>query len=166
MNRDELKKKSVKELKDLLRQQKLKVGGNKAELVDRLIDSSTEVVNLKDKFTKDGRLELGSLIVNIHNNLNGSPNHPFVERVKQKADEMSEEEKHEVVQKLTPHILKAKKHPPVQTTKPVKPVAPEKVSAKAEKLKAKVAGELKQIKKSKGMDSAFKKELEAIFGSK
>lgn len=166
MNRETLSKKSVKELKDMLRKNKLKVSGNKAELVNRLVDSSTKVVDLTKQFSKSGRLELGKMIINIHNNLGGNPIHPTIQRVSKLADEMPEEEKHEVVQKLTPHIVKAKKFPPVQTTEPIKKVAPEKVSAKAQKLKEKVKGELSEIKKAKGMDSAFKKELEGIFGKK
>jgi hypothetical protein len=165
MDREQLSKKPIKELKELLRKSKLKVSGKKADLVDRLIDSSTKVVDLTKQFSKSGRLELGKMIINIHNNLGGNPNHPTIQRVSKLADELPEEEKHEVVQKLVPHVMKAaKKHPPVQTTAPIKKVAPEKVSAKAQMLKQKVKGELKQIKKAKGMDQSFKTELEAIFG--
>ena len=171
---DELKKKKIPELKAMLRKEKKKVSGNKAELIARILESSSssssssEVIDLKDKFTgKNGKLKLGSLIINIHNNLGGDSSHPYIKRVAKQADKMEEEEKHDIVDKLEPIIKKssapAKKFPPVQTLSK-KPVAPAAVSAKAQKLKDKVASELKDIKKSSGFDPDFKNKLAAIFG--
>ena len=73
---DELRKKKVPELKEMLRKMKKKVGGKKADLIDRILESSSSssessshVIDLRDKFTnKNGKLKLGSLIINIHNN--------------------------------------------------------------------------------------------------
>jgi hypothetical protein len=171
---DELRKKKVPELKDMLRKMKKRVGGKKADLIDRILESSSssssssssEVIDLRDRFTnKNGKLKLGSLIINIHNNLGGDPGHPYIKKVVKQANAMGdEEEKYEVVDKLEPHIIKSvKKFPPVQTVSK-KPVAPEAVSAKAQKMKDKVAGELKEIKKSSGFDPAFKAKLASIFG--
>jgi hypothetical protein len=169
---EELKKKKVPELKDMLRKMKKKVSGNKAELIDRILgsssspsESSPHVIDLKDKFTgKNGKLKLGSLIINIHNNLGGDPSHPYIRKVAKQANAIDkEEEKYEVVDKLEPHIKKAAKKWPEIKTVSKKPVAPEKV-AKAQKLKEKVSSELKEIKKSSGFDPAFKAKLAGIFG--
>ena len=169
---DELKKKKVPELKEMLRKMKKKVGGKKAELIARILESSSsssessssEVIDLKDKFTgKNGKLKLGSLIINIHNNLGGDSSHPYIKKVAKQADKMEEEEKHDIVDKLEPIIKKVRKFPPVKTVSK-KPVAPAAVSAKAQKLKDKVASELKDIKKSSGFDPEFKNKLAAIFG--
>ncbi len=86
---EELRKKKVPELKEMLRKMKKKVGGKKAELIDRILgsssspsESSQHVIDLKDKFTsKNGKLKLGSLIINIHNNLGGDPSHPYIKKV-------------------------------------------------------------------------------------
>ena len=176
MNVLTLRKMKVPELKEILRKEKKKVGGKKAELIDRILESSSsgsessssEVIDLRNKFTdKNGKLKLGSLIINIHNNLGGDPSHPYIKKVAKQADRMEEEEKHDVVDKLEPIIKKssapAKKFPTVQTVSK-KPVAPAAVSAKAQKLKDKVASELKDIKKSSGFDPAFKAKLAGIFG--
>lgn len=165
---EDLKKKKIPELKEMLRKEKKKVSGNKAELIDRILgsssSSSSEVIDLKDKFTgKNGKLKLGSLIINIHNNLGGDPGHPYIKKVVKQADKMEEDEKHDIVDKLEPIIKKAKKFPPVQTVSK-KTVAPQAVSAKAQKLKDKVASELKDIKKSSGFDPSFKAKLAGIFG--
>ena len=166
---EELRKKKIPELKAMLRKEKKKVSGNKAELIDRILgssssSSSSEVIDLKDKFTgKNGKLKLGSLIINIHNNLGGDSSHPYIKKVAKQADKMEEEEKHDIVDKLEPIIKKAKKFPPVQSVSK-KTVAPQAVSAKAQKLKDKVASELKDIKKSSGFDPAFKAKLAGIFG--
>ena len=169
---EELRKKKVPELKEMLRKMKKKVGGKKAELIDRILgsssspsESSQHVIDLKDKFTsKNGKLKLGSLIINIHNNLGGDPSHPYIKKVAKQANNMQEEEKYEVVDELEPHIKKAAKKWPEIKTVSKKPVAPQAVSAKAQKLKEKVAGELKEIKKSSGFDPAFKAKLSGIFG--
>ena len=172
---DELRKKKVPELKEMLRKMKKKVGGKKADLIDRILESSSSssssessshVIDLRDKFTnKNGKLKLGSLIINIHNNLGGDPSHPYIKKVAKQANAMGdEEEKYEIVDKLEPHIKKASKKWATVQTVSKKPVAPEKVSEKAQKLKDKVAGELKDIKKSSGFDPAFKAKLAGIFG--
>ena len=172
MNVLTLRKMKVPELKEILRKEKKKVGGKKAELIDRILESSSsgsessssEVIDLKDRFTgKNGKLKLGSLIINIHNNLGGDSSHPYIKKVSKQADRMEEEEKHDVVDKLEPIIKKAKKFPTVQTVSK-KPIAPVAISAKAQKLKDKVAGELKDIKKSSGFDPAFREKLAGIFG--
>ena len=171
MNVLTLGKMKVPELKKILRKEKKKVSGNKADLIDRILgssgsesSSSSEVIDLKDKFTgKNGKLKLGSLIINIHNNLGGDPSHPYIKKVSKQADRMEEEEKHDVVDKLEPIIKKAKKFPTVQTVSK-KPVATGAISAKAQKLKDKVASELKDIKKSSGFDPAFREKLAGIFG--
>ena len=169
---NELRKKKVPELKEMLRKMKKRVGGKKADLIDRILESSSSssessshVIDLRDKFTnKNGKLKLGSLIINIHNNLGGDPSHPYIKKVVKQANAMGdEEEKYEVVDKLEPHIKKAVKWPEIKTVSK-KPVAPQAVSEKAQKLKDKVAGELKDIKKSSGFDPAFKAKLASIFG--
>jgi hypothetical protein len=43
---------------------------------------------------------------------------------------------------------------------------PQQISAKSQKLKDKVSSELKEIKKSGGMNTEFKKSLEALFAKK
>jgi len=170
---NELRKKKVPELKEMLRKMKKRVGGKKADLIDRILESSSSssessshVIDLRDKFTnKNGKLKLGSLIINIHNNLGGDPSHPYIKKVVKQANAMGdEEEKYEVVDKLEPHIKKAVKKWPEIKTVSKKPVAPQAVSEKAQKLKDKVAGELKDIKKSSGFDPAFKAKLASIFG--
>ena len=173
---NELMKKKIPELKAMLKKDKKKVSGNKAELIARILESSSSssssssessshVIDIKDRFTnKNGKLKLGSLIINIHNNLGGDSSHPYIKKIAKQADKMEEDEKHDIVDKLEPHIKKAAKKWPEIKTVSKKPVAPQAVSAKAQKLKDKVAGELKDIKKSSGFDPAFKAKLAGIFG--
>ena len=164
MNRSELKKKKIPELKEMLKQAGKPISGNKDVLIDRLVEPDQEVIHLTG--SKSKKLKLGNLIINIHNSLGGVPDHPYVRSVAKQADMLPEEKKHEVVSKLKPHITKAVKHPVVQTTKPIQKVAPQQISAKSQKLKDKVESELKQIKKAGGMNPAFKKSLENLFGSR
>jgi hypothetical protein len=164
MNRSELKKKKIPELKEMLKQAGKTITGNKDVLIDRLVEPDQEVIHLTG--SKSKKLKLGNLIINIHNSLGGVPDHPYVRSVAKQADMLPEEKKHEVVSKLKPHITKAVKHPVVQTTKPIQKVAPQQISAKSQKLKDKVESELKQIKKSGGMNTEFKKSLEALFGKR
>jgi len=164
MNRSELKKKKIPELKEMLKQAGKPISGNKDVLIDRLVEPDQEVIHLTG--SKSKKLKLGNLIINIHNSLGGVPDHPYVRSVAKQADMLPEEKKHEVVSKLKPHITKAVKHPVVQTTKPIQKVAPQQISAKSQKLKDKVESELKQIKKSGGMNTEFKKSLEALFGKR
>jgi hypothetical protein len=164
MNRSELKKKKIPELKEMLKQAGKPISGNKDVLIDRLAEPDADVINLTG--SKSKKLKLGNLIINIHNNLGGEPNHPYVHSIAKLADRLPEEKKQEVVSKLKPHITKAVKHPVVQTTKPIQKIAPQQISAKAQSLKNKVESELKEIKKSGGMNTEFKKSLEALFGKK
>jgi hypothetical protein len=164
MNRAELKKKKIPELKELLKKAGKPVSGTKDVLIDRLSED-TDVINLAGQ-DKNKKLKLGNLIINIHNNLGGEPNHPYVNSIAKLADRLPEEEKKYAVSQLKPHIQKAVKHPVVQTAKPIQKVAVQQISAKAQKLKDKVSTELKEIKKSGGMDPAFKKSLEALFAKK
>lgn len=164
MNRSELKKKKIPELKEMLKQAGKPISGNKDVLIDRLVEPDQEVINLSG--SKSKKLKLGNLIINIHNSLGGVPDHPYVNSVAKQADKLPEEKKQEVVSKLKPHIQKAVKHPVVQTTKPIQKIPPQQISAKAQKLKDKVSSELKEIKKSGGMNPAFKKSLENLFGSR
>ena len=164
MNRSELKKKKIPELKEMLKQAGKPISGNKDVLIDRLVEPDQEVIHLTG--SKSKKLKLGNLIINIHNSLGGVPDHPYVRSVAKQADMLPEEKKHEVVSKLKPHIQKAVKHPVVQTTKPIQKVAPQQISAKSQKLKDKVESELKQIKKAGGMNTEFKKSLEALFGKR
>ncbi len=55
-----------------------------------------------------------------------------------------------------------RKFKPVQTTKPIKKIPPEKISAKAQKTKEKVKKELSKLPKSQ-VSSDFKSRLEDIF---
>jgi hypothetical protein len=164
MNRAELKKKKIPELKEMLKKAGKPVSGTKDVLIDRLSED-TDVINLAGQ-DKNKKLKLGNLIINIHNNLGGEPNHPYVNSIAKLADRLPEEEKKYAVSQLKPHIQKAVKHPVVQTAKPIQKVAVQQISAKAQKLKDKVSTELKEIKKSGGMDPAFKKSLEALFAKK
>jgi hypothetical protein len=164
MNRSELKKKKIPELKQMLKQAGKPVSGTKDTLIDRLAEDA-DVINLGGQ-DKNKKIKLGNLIINIHNNLGGEPNHPYVHSIAKLADRLPEEKKQEVVSKLKPHIQKAVKHPVVQTTKPIQKVQPQQISAKAQKLKDKVSTELKEIKKSGGMNTEFKKSLEALFAKK
>jgi hypothetical protein len=164
MNRSELKKKKIPELKQMLKQAGKPVSGTKDVLIDRLAEDA-DVINLGGQ-DKNKKIKLGNLIINIHNNLGGEPNHPYVHSIAKLADRLPEEKKQEVVSKLKPHIQKAVKHPVVQTTKPIQKVQPQQISAKAQKLKDKVSTELKEIKKSGGMNTEFKKSLEALFAKK
>jgi hypothetical protein len=166
MNRSELSKKKIPELKEMLKTAGKPVSGNKSVLIDRLVEPDQDVINLSGAKGKGKKIKLGNLIINIHNNLGGEPNHPYVNSVAKLADRLPEEEKKYAVSQLKPHIQKAVKHPVVQTTKPIQKVAPQQISAKAQSLKNKVESELKQIKKSGGMNPAFKKSLEALFGNK
>ena len=163
---EKLLKMKVPELKLLLKKRGLRVGGKKADLITRLSGNSdsTEVIDLKDKFTdKSGKLKLGKLIINIHNNLGYDSSHPFIKQVARQADKLDEESKHNVVDHLEPDVKKAsKKFPTVQTVSK-KPIAPQFVSEKTQALKDNVAGELKAIKKSSGMDPAFKARLAGLF---
>jgi len=165
MNRSELSKKKIPELKELLKKAGKPISGNKDVLIDRLVED-TDVINLSGTTGKNKKIKLGNLIINIHNNLGGVPNHPYVHSVAKMADKLPEEEKKQVVSHLKPHTQKAVKHPIVQPTKPIQKVTPQQISAKAQKLKDKVSSELKEIKKSGGMNPAFKKSLEAIFGNR
>jgi hypothetical protein len=140
------------------------VSGTKDVLIDRLSED-TDVINLAGQ-DKNKKLKLGNLIINIHNNLGGEPNHPYVNSIAKLADRLPEEEKKYAVSQLKPHIQKAVKHPVVQTAKPIQKVAVQQISAKAQKLKDKVSTELKEIKKSGGMNTEFKKSLEALFAKK
>ena len=164
MNRAELKKKKIPELKEMLKKAGKPVSGTKDVLIDRLSEH-TDVINLAGQ-DKNKKIKLGNLIINIHNNLGGEPNHPYVNSIAKLADRLPEEEKKYAVSQLKPHIQKAVKHPVVQTAKPIQKVAVQQISAKAQKLKDKVSTELKEIKKSGGMDPAFKKSLEALFAKK
>jgi len=164
MNRSELKKKKIPELKEMLKQAGKPISGNKDTLIDRLVEPDQEVIHLSG--SKSKKIKLGNLIINIHNNLGGEPNHPYVRSVAKQADMLPEEKKQEVVSHLKPHIQKAVKHPIVQTTKPIQKIPPQQISAKAQSLKNKVESELKQIKKSGGMNKEFKKSLEALFGNR
>ena len=159
MNRAELKKKKIPELKQMLKQAGKPVSGTKNVLIDRLVED-TDVINLAGQ-DKNKKIKLGNLIINIHNSLGGVPDHPYVNSIAKLADRLPEEEKKYAVSQLKPHIQKAVKHPVVQTAKPIQKVAVQQISAKAQKLKDKVSPELKEIKKSGGMDPAFKKSLEA-----
>ena len=165
MNRAELSKKKIPELKEMLKQAGKPISGNKNVLIDRLTEDA-DVINLSGAKGKNKKIKLGNLIINIHNNLGGEPNHPYVHSVAKIADKLPEEEKKQVVSQLKPHIQKAVKHPVVQPTKPIQKVAPQQISAKAQKLKDKVSSELKEIKKSGGMNPAFKKSLESLFGNR
>jgi hypothetical protein len=164
MNRAELKKKKIPELKEMLKKAGKPVSGTKDVLIDRLSED-TDVINLAGQ-DKNKKLKLGNLIINIHNNLGGEPNHPYVNSIAKLADRLPEEEKKYAVSQLKPHIQKAVKHPVVQTTKPIQKVQQQQISAKAQKLKDKVSTELKEIKKSGGMNTEFKKSLEALFAKK
>ena len=164
MNRAELKKKKIPELKEMLKKAGKPVSGTKDVLIDRLSED-TDVINLAGQ-DKNKKLKLGNLIINIHNNLGGEPNHPYVNSIAKLADRLPEEEKKYAVSQLKPHIQKAVKHPVVQTAKPIQKVAVQQISAKAQKLKDKVSTELKEIKKSGGMNTEFKKSLEALFAKK
>ena len=117
---EDLKKKKVSELKDMLRKEKKKVSGNKAELIARLLGSSsssssassssthTEVIDLKDRFTgKNGKIKLGSLIINIYNKIGGDATHPHIKKIIKHTDKMEEDEKHEVVDKVQDFIKKS-----------------------------------------------------------
>jgi hypothetical protein len=164
MNRSELSKKKIAELKEMLKKAGKPISGNKDTLIGRLVKPDPDVINLSG--SKSKKLKLGNLIINIHNNLGGEPNHPYVRSVAKQADMLPEEKKQEVVSHLKPHIQKAVKYPVVQTTKPIQKVAPQQISAKSQKLKDKVESELKEIKKSGGMNPAFKKSLESLFGNR
>ena len=164
MNRAELKKKKIPELKEMLKKAGKPVSGTKDVLIDRLSEH-TDVINLAVQ-DKNKKIKLGNLIINIHNNLGGEPNHPYVNSIAKLADRLPEEEKKYAVSQLKPHIQKAVKHPVVQTTKPIQKVQQQQISAKAQKLKDKVSTELKEIKKSGGMNTEFKKSLEALFAKK
>jgi hypothetical protein len=164
MNRAELKKKKIPELKEMLKQAGKPVSGTKNVLIDRLVED-TDVINLAGQ-DKNKKIKLGNLIINIHNSLGGVPDHPYVNSIAKLADRLPEEEKKYAVSQLKPHIQKAVKHPVVQTTKPIQKVAVQQISAKSQKLKDKVSSELKEIKKSGGMNTEFKKSLEALFAKK
>ena len=164
MNRAELKKKKIPELKQMLKQAGKPVSGTKNVLIDRLVED-TDVINLAGQ-DKNKKIKLGNLIINIHNSLGGVPDHPYVNSIAKLADRLPEEEKKYAVSQLKPHIQKAVKHPVVQTTKPIQKVQQQQISAKAQKLKDKVSTELKEIKKSGGMNTEFKKSLEALFAKK
>ena len=166
---------TVEQLKKLLRKAKLPLSGNKSALLKRLADAGikhsddtkqdnkdTEEIKLTDKQRK--KLKIGSLIINIHNNLGGDANNPFIQRVSKEADALPKPLQDHVESVLQPHIKAAKKHPKVVTTKPISKIGPAKLSVKGEKLKEKVKEELKQIKKSSGMDPDFKASLESLFG--
>jgi len=169
MNLQELQKKKVPELKQLLKDRNMKVSGTKKDLIERLTEKKEEkdgkeehVIDLSGDAKK--KLKLGNLIINIHNTLGGEPNHPYIQKVAKKADQLHPEEQKIVVDKLKPHVQQAKKFPPVQPAQIPQKVDPSKVSAKSQKLKEKVVGELKEIKKSQGMNPEFKKTLEGLFG--
>lgn len=173
----ELKNKKVPELKKMLKDLNMKVSGNKKDLIERLAknftiqkmlekkdDSKDDVIDLSGHVKK--KLKLGNLIINIHNTLGGDPNHPYIQKVAKKADDLPPQEQKKVIEELKPHVEKAKKFPVVQPAQVTQKVDPSKVSAKAQKLQEKVVGELKEIKKAQGMNPEFKKTLEGLFGKK
>ena len=86
---------------------------------DNQIDLSGKVKSLK----------LGNLIINIHNNLGGSPEHPYINKVAKIADVLPETHKKEIEKSLQPHIEKAKKISPVITTKPISKIDPNVISS-------------------------------------
>jgi len=168
MNKTTLQKKKIPELKAMLRQKGMKISGNKDELINRLLneeEKKDDVIDLSDivRRRSNKKLKLGNLIINIHNNLGGTPNHPYIERVANIADNLPPPIQEQVRRQVQPH-QPARKFPAVQTVERNKPVEPKQISAKATKLKENVAKELKEIKKSSGIDPAFKKTLEGIFG--
>lgn len=113
---------------------------------DKQIDLSGKVKSLK----------LGNLIINIHNNLGGSPQHPYIDRVSKMADVLPEAHKKEVEKSLQPHIEKAKKFAPVVTTKPISKIDPNVISSAPQK-KSNLS-----IKKLK-IDEGLQKTLEEMF---
>ena len=170
---EELQKKKIPELKQMLKKMSMKVSGNKKELIDRLTsikkddekdDKDNKVIDLSNQAKK--KLKLGNLIINIHNSLGGDPNHPYVNKVAKKADKLNPDEQKIVIDKIKTHVEKAKKFPTVNPVKSLKKIGSEKISAKTQKLKDKIVDELKEVKKSKGMNKDFKATLEGLFGKK
>ncbi len=172
----ELQNKKIPELKQMLKKLGMKVSGNKKELIARLNnikkddekddkdDKDNKVIDLSNQAKK--KLKLGNLIINIHNILGGDPNHPYVNKVAKKADKLNPDEQKIVIDKIKPHVEKAKKFPTVTPAKSLKKIGSEKISAKTQKLKDKIVDELKEVKKSKGMNKDFKATLEGLFGKK
>lgn len=140
---------------------------------DKQIDLSGKVKSLK----------LGNLIINIHNNLGGSPQHPYIDRVSKMADVLPESRKQEVEKSLQPHIdriskmadvlpeahnkevekslkppiEKAKKFAPVVTTKPISKINHDVISSSLQK-KPNVG-----IRKKLIIDKGFQQTLEQAF---
>ena len=120
---DFLKLKKVKGALSSLRLDQLKSlamkNGFMSQGDDNQIDLSGKVKSLK----------LGNLIINIHNNLGGSPEHPYINKVAKIADVLPETHKKEIEKSLQPHIEKAKKFSPVITTKPISKIDPNVISS-------------------------------------
>ena len=164
---DFLKSKKVKGSLSSLKKPALKKLALENGFIEPVKVKAVKVVKTKEKqveLSNVKNLKLGKLIINIHNSLGGQPNHPYIEKVAKIADVLNETKKQEILEELKPHIEKAKKYNPVITTKPLTRIEPEVLSEKAQGIKEQVEGELKKIKKSGGMDSAFKNKLEGIFG--
>ena len=170
-------------LKDYIKDNKIgNVSGNKDVLLKRIEDfqkinaPESEVINLPSSL-KNKKLKLGSLIINIHNNLGQThPNYvgtppAHIRRFARKADNASEEEKEDIIDVIKPHLKKAKtqakkwaKVEGLSSTPKVNKNIP--ISAKAQKSKDIISAELAKLKPAKGLQSDFKDSLAGLFGNR
>lgn len=125
----------------------------RAELVKLLKESKDVDVSVKDKNKKkyDNRVYVNVYCSDAHVERTGvQPSQRFVSEHK------------EVERPRASSAQPAKKFPSVQTTKPIKKISTEKISAKTQKAKDIIKEELKTIPKSK-ISADFKSSLENLF---
>jgi hypothetical protein len=125
----------------------------KAELVKLLKDSKDVDVSVKDKNKRrsDNRVYVNVYCSDAHVERTGAPSEQRFMSEHKEADRPRASSSQPV-----------KKFPEVKTTKPIKKISTEKISAKAQKAKDIIASELKTLPKSK-ITSDFKANLENLF---